>query len=266
MTVLIVVVVLLAAGLGFWLWKRQAANPAVTAAKQELSERTKALKAAKKERDDNIKTCQRRLTEAQKKYNQYVNSAQKKLTELEDPKGKRLGTYRGVHLYERWIETPHGNGPVAGTVASVDAQVSSRITATRLVAVGVFALAAKKKTGANYLSIDGPALASVIECPPDQGTPARQFAVKITNAGKTAAAIEQQLPALIEQAKADLKACQEATRPVEFAQDALTEMENYAPLLDAIRAEEAGVAAAQQKLAELTPAKGRKGIAGPQES
>jgi hypothetical protein len=144
-----------------------------------------------------------------------------------------------VRLYERWIETPHGGGPVRDTVASVDSQIASRITATRLVTLGgVYALAAKKKTGAIYLSIDNPALASVIECPKDDNIKARQFAVQITNAGKAAAVIEEQLAALIEQAKADLEACQEATRPIEFAQEELAAIEAEPTMLEAIRAEE----------------------------
>ena len=266
MIALVIIVVLLAV-LGFWLWRRKkTADPAVTAAKQELSQHSKALKVAQKQRDDSIKNGQRQVAEAQKKYNQHVTSAQKKLVELQDPKGKRLGSYHGVRLYERWIETPHGSGPVRDTVASVDTQVSSRITATRLVTLGVFALAAKKKTGAIYLSIDNPQLASVVECPKDDNTKARQFAVQITNAGKAAAAIEERLPALIEQAEADLKACQGATRPIELAQEELVTIEAEPTMLEAIRAEEAAVAAARQKLTELIPAKGHKEIAGLQES
>jgi hypothetical protein len=208
----IITVVVLLVVLGIWLWRRkQTADPAVIAAKQELSEHSKALKVATKERDDSIKNCQRQLADAQKKHSQYVSSAQRKLTELEDPKGKQLGSYHGVRLFERWIETPHGSGPVRDTVASVDSQIASRITATRLVTLGVFALAAKKKTGAIYLSIDNPALASVVECPKDDNTRARQFAVQITNAGKAAAVLEEKLPALIEEAKATLKAQQGAT-------------------------------------------------------
>lgn len=259
MIALIVIVVLLAAGAGFWLWKRrEPANPAVAAAKQQLSLHSKALKAAKKQRDDSIKTGQRAVAEAQKQYDQNVSSAQKKLAALEDPKGKRLGSYHGVQLYERWIVTPHGSGPVRDTVATVDSQISSRITATRLVTLGVFALAAKKKTGAIYLSIDNPSLASVVECPKDDNTKARQFAVKITNAGKAAAAIEERLPALIEQAKADLKACQEATRPIEFARDELAEIEAEPAMLAAISAEEAAVREAQHQLATLTGSRGKK--------
>jgi hypothetical protein len=263
----LIIIVVLLAGLGFWLWRRKkTADPAVTAAKQELSQRTKALNLAQKQRDDSIKKGQRQVAEAQKKYNQHVHSAQKKLADLRDPKGKRLGAYHGVRLYERWIDTPHGSGPVRDTVASVDTQVSSRITATRLVTLGVFALAAKKKTGAIYLSIDNPQLASVVECPKDDNTKARQFAVQITNAGKAAAAIEERLPALIQQAEADLKACQEATQPIEFAEEELARIEAEPTFLEAIRAEEAAVAAARQKLAELSPAKGQKAIAGSQES
>jgi hypothetical protein len=263
----LVIIVVLLAVLGFWLWRRKkTADPVVTVAKQELSQHSKALKVAQKQLDDSIRNGHRQVAEAQKKYNQHVSSAQKKLAELQDPKGKRLGSYHGVRLYERWIETPHGSGPVRDTVASVDTQVSSRITATRLVTLGVFALAAKKKTGAIYLSIDNPQLASVVECPKDDNTKARQFAVQITNAGKAAAAIEERLPALIEQAEADLKACQEATRPIELAQEELATIEAEPTMLEAIRAEEAAVAAARQNLAELIPAKGHKAIAAPQES
>ena len=46
-------------------------------------------------------------------------------------------------------------GPLAGARASVSNEAGSRVTATRLLTVGVFALAAKKTTGAVYLTITG---------------------------------------------------------------------------------------------------------------
>lgn len=50
------------------------------------------------------------------------------------------------------------SGPITGAAASVDTAqaLQSRITATRLVTVGVFALAAKKKTGEVFILIEHP--------------------------------------------------------------------------------------------------------------
>jgi hypothetical protein len=150
------------------------------------------------------------------------------------------------------IDTPHGSGAVEGTVASVDAQVSSRITATRLVTLGVFALSAKKNTGAIYLSIDNPALASVVECPKDAQMKARQFAVQITNAGKNAAALEARRPAEIAGAEQALAVVRADTGAVDAARTELKRIEaDQALLLPATAAREA-LKAAEVRLSALT--------------
>jgi hypothetical protein len=130
--------------------------------------------------------------------------------------------------------------------------VSSRITATRLVTIGVFALAAKKKTGAIFLSIENPVLASVVECPKDAQMKARQFAVQITNAGKNAAAVEARRPAEIAEADQALDAVRADTAAVDAARLELERIQaDPALLLPATAAREA-LEAAEVRLTALT--------------
>ncbi|SFO58028.1 hypothetical protein SAMN05660359_04478 [Geodermatophilus obscurus] len=139
-------------------------------------------------------------------------------------------------------------------MASVDAQVSSRITATRLVTIGVFALAAKKKTGAVYLSIENPDVASVIECSQEDNTKAREFAVKITNAGKAAAAIEARLPDLILSAEQAVTTAVSDTAAIDAAQAELSRVEADPLLVGPIETAQVALTAAESKLKDLTAA------------
>jgi type VI protein secretion system component VasK len=248
----IVVVLLVVVAIGVALWRRRRADPAVVAARQEISAQRKALKEAEKTRNQALSGALRGLKTTTKAHEQKVNAAQRRLAEARDPKGKMLGSYHGVRLYERWIDTPHGSGQVRDTVASVDAQISSRITATRLVTLGVFALAAKKKTGAIFLSIDNPGLASVIECSKDENLKARQFAVKITNAGKQAATLKERMPAQIAAAEQSLEKTRGDTAAVDEAQAELTRLEQDEKLLAPVRAAQEVLVAAEAKLAALT--------------
>ena len=71
--------------------------------------------------------------------------------------------------------------PVAEVTAATlesGATVGKRITATRLVTLGVFALAAKKQTGKLYLTIEGgDDWVELVEVPPKQERKAREFAL-----------------------------------------------------------------------------------------
>lgn len=73
-----------------------------------------------------------------------------------------------------------GTGRFAGSVMRVETegQLTSRITATRLVALGVFALAARKTVDDRqlYLTVDGDGFQLVSKVDPTLGAAARQFA------------------------------------------------------------------------------------------
>jgi hypothetical protein len=89
--------------------------------------------------------------------------------------------FEGVTLTKTTITHGRDHGPAKGATATVDASANagSRITATRLVTIGVFALAAKKKTGCLYLSVNGDGYAFTVEVPIRKEAEARKFAAKI---------------------------------------------------------------------------------------
>lgn len=248
----IIVILLAVAAAGFYFIRVRSvpSSPERDAAKGVLPQARADLKTAQKARATAVKQATSGLNSAQKAYDSALAAARNDLAALTDPKGRKLGSYRGVTVYERWIDTPHGSGPVAGTTASVDAQISSRITATRLLAVGVFALAAKKKTGTVFLSIDNPHVASIIECPVDDNARARSFAVTLMNAGRQAAAIEAARPAQIESARHRIATAELNTAALEQARGELSDVENDVTLLAAIESAEArlvtGTAALEQ--------------------
>jgi hypothetical protein len=105
--------------------------------------------------------------------------------------GYPVATLAGVTLYSRGISGP--KTPLQplkkGTEAIVDtaAGVSSRVTATRLLAFGVFALAAPKRSGELYLLITGPDVSIVVQVDPKKGLKARQFAAQVNAAARAAA-------------------------------------------------------------------------------
>jgi hypothetical protein len=166
-----------------------------------------------------------------------------------------LGSSHGITLYERWISTPHGSGALIGTQASVDSQISSRITATRLVAIGIFACAAKKKTGTIYLSIDNPAFASVVEFPPDANSKAREFAVKIMNTARAAEKEAPSRPARIDSAKESLSRVVADTSAISEAESQLAAVEADPGLLQEQRIAAEKLSHAEQVLKDLQAAR-----------
>jgi Tfp pilus assembly protein PilX len=111
-------------------------TPEQVEAKAALRHAKAQLAKLEKEQRGRVRAAARTLKQAQREFDRAVKLADAEVKRLADPRGAQLASYRGVVVYERWIVTPHGQGPIAGTTASVDAQV--------------------------YLSIDSPALASVV--------------------------------------------------------------------------------------------------------
>jgi hypothetical protein len=254
--IIAVAVILVVAVAVALLWQRQRGqDPELAAARRAVRERQAALKAAERTRDAAIREATNPVAGARKARDKRVGALQSEIRTLSDPKGRRLGAYHGVTLHELWLSTPHGSGSLAGVNASVDAQISSRITATRLVAIGVFALAANKKTGAVYLSIDGPEFASVVECPQTENTKAREFAVKINNASRAAAAAAAARPRQLESAWKQLRQA-ERTDEVDAAQRRVDEVSADETLLAPIRAAESQLQQARVALTALQPSAG----------
>jgi hypothetical protein len=78
-----------------------------------------------------------------------------------------------------------GRGPIAGATAHVETSgdIERRITATRLLLTGPFALALRKKKDhrALYLTIDGQGFQILVELRPKQERAARTWAVAFNN-------------------------------------------------------------------------------------
>lgn len=96
--------------------------------------------------------------------------------------------FEGVVLTENSITYKDQGGLLTGATARVEnaADVQRRVTATRLLAIGIFAFAAKKQSGNVYLTVEHPDYQFIVEVPVKQETKAREFAVKINNAAKSA--------------------------------------------------------------------------------
>jgi hypothetical protein len=78
--------------------------------------------------------------------------------------------------------------PLGGVSARVErgADLEKRVTATRLVTMGVFALAAKKRTGGEaYLTIEGPDFFWTITVDPKTQPDAREFAAKVNDLARS---------------------------------------------------------------------------------
>lgn len=90
------------------------------------------------------------------------------------------------------LDGPRGTVTYKGTTVSLPAtakvetagQIRERVTATRLVLVGVFAFALKKRTDSRelYLTVEGDGAAFVMELKPNLGHKAREFAAQINAA------------------------------------------------------------------------------------
>ena len=92
----------------------------------------------------------------------------------------------GVILDGDTVSYENQGGPVKGAVATVEAgaDIKSRVTATRLVALGVFALAAPKRTGHVYLTIEHPDYFIQVPIKLNMEGYARSFAAAVNQAAR----------------------------------------------------------------------------------
>jgi hypothetical protein len=154
--------------------------------------------------DLNVPKDERELIRDTKSYDKALARATKN---LEKARAKKvLGKYgKAVVLYEDSLVTPHGTCALSSDVtASVETEGSlqkyatSRLTATRMLTLGIFSLAAPKKkqhtvdTRALYLAIETPDFSSIVPCNPNASASVRALAVAIMNAGKQVAALQAQ--------------------------------------------------------------------------
>lgn len=87
-----------------------------------------------------------------------------------------------IVLYRDRVQRGKESHPLDGVTARVEAgsDLEQRVTATRLVALGLFALAAKKKSGGeSYLTIEGPDFFWSVEVGRDDRGKAQAFMAKV---------------------------------------------------------------------------------------
>lgn len=148
-----------------------------------------------------------------KRYEAAVRKATEELELIRGPRGRRLIKEAGIVVWERWIDTPQGGGPIFGVRASAadESNIRQRFTATRMLAFGVFALAApKSKTGGHaYVVIEGPTVSGVAtlsaESNAKAGPAAYDLAARINNLARKAEEAEGSRPQKIEVAKKTLE-------------------------------------------------------------
>lgn len=94
-----------------------------------------------------------------------------------------------VVLYKERATRGKEEHPLAGVTARVESgsDLEKRVTVTRLVAVGVFALLAKKKSGGEaYLTIEGPDFFWTVEVDRKKRGDAQAFAAKVNDQARKA--------------------------------------------------------------------------------
>lgn len=101
-------------------------------------------------------------------------------------------SFEGVVLQDATVSYKKDGGAVAGARATVDTdgEIVRRFTASRLLLMGPFALAFKKKKDQRglYLIVEGDGFAFVVDCNPKKGIEARKFAALINVQSQRAAA------------------------------------------------------------------------------
>jgi hypothetical protein len=203
-------------------------TPEQVEAKAELRHAKAQLSTLEKEQRRRVRAASRTLKQAQSEFDRAVKLAEREVTRLADPRGAQIASYRGVVVYERWLATPHGQGRIGGTTASVDVQ------------------------GSVYLSIESPVLASVVKCPAEDNTRARQFAVTIMNAARQAVAIEASRPRQLKAAREHLERAKVDTGRIETARAELHEVETDEQYLADQASRQTALEEAQRTVAHLT--------------
>jgi multidrug efflux pump subunit AcrA (membrane-fusion protein) len=103
-----------------------------------------------------------------------------------DKKAAKGASFEGVTLAQGQVHYQGQGGSVRDAKARVEsaADVRRRVTATRVLAIGVFALVAKKAAGHVYLTVEAPGYEFMVEVPVKKEADARAFAASINNAAR----------------------------------------------------------------------------------
>ena len=123
------------------------------------------------------KKADRERDRAERKARRAERAAERRATQF-------VASYGGVTLYANRLTHGREIKDLEGVQARVESgsEIQSRVTATRLLAIGVFAFAAKKKSGGeSYLTIEGPDFFWTIEVDRKKRSEAVAFAAKVNN-------------------------------------------------------------------------------------
>jgi hypothetical protein len=149
-----------------------------------------------------VKASQKNLKAVLKTNKSTLTKLQNDLATWNSSQGRMVVATGGVKVFQRWIQTPQGSGSIVGVVASAEdnTSISKRLTATRMVTLGIFSLAAPKKKGGGfaYVVIEGPSVSGVATFQgtkgQDAGPKAFKLAALINNTARNAVALENQRP------------------------------------------------------------------------
>lgn len=122
-------------------------------------------------------------------------------TPVASPSDPSIASFKGedgirINLHQHSIRTKQESKPLSGVSARLETgqDLESRATITRLIAIGVFAFAAKKKTGGEkYVTIEGPDFAWVAEAGRKQVKEAMKFITAVNNAARSSGSSSAQL-------------------------------------------------------------------------
>lgn len=244
--IIAVVVVALATAIAVILLSRRSSiPPAVRDHRRDLRTARRELRAATRAHQRVTNVATQRLRSAEATRRSAIEQARAHLAELEDPRGVFIATYADIQLYELYIATPTGSGPIEGVSAVVDTAgelvVTRRATLTRLAAGGavlgglgaILALGFPKNRVEDrrelYLLIEGPAIAHVARLNADDGHKARTFATSINALSRTAPLILTERPQQIEEARRQLLFLEADATEVDRARSELAQIHNSSP-------------------------------------
>jgi hypothetical protein len=225
--------------------------------RKEMALATRNLSRARKAHAAAIAGARKGVTQADKEYRAQIGSCEKRLAELQDPRGRRVGSFGPLRLYERVIETPQGTASLADVRASVDTAgamaVKSRATMTRMAAgglllgpVGLLAggLAKKNKVIDKrelYILVESSTVNSVVQVAADKGLQARTFAARVNTAAGNYAAVEASRPGMINAVRQQLEHARGNTAALDEANLKLASVTADPTHLSAIRQAETQV-------------------------
>lgn len=237
-TTLVLIVAVIAAGVGVVVWKirqRQAIaamSPLERAVYDAEAKYASAVKEATKSRDARVKEQKARVKAAASGVRDAQRIGSRTIAAYSAKDGRAEMTSLTLTLRGRTVEL---NGSVSAAVdATGNVAVDRRTTAGRVVAgaviagpVGAVVGAAAKKKQVNdfralYLTVTGPGFSVVFTCDPDTGGPARQFAAAVNSCAMNADRVRAQRSAALKSAQARLEEANADTGAVRLAESRLS--------------------------------------------